>query len=130
MPGWFTEWAESVNLLELILILSAISAAVSGVVLFVRKGWPWLKSFAKAILNTADLIDSVKGLPAFIERTDATLEAQDTKIAEIHHEVHYNNGSSVKDAVDRVERGVKAVYDELTQADAEIRRQIEDTKEP
>ncbi|MGW9587511.1 hypothetical protein [Microbacterium sp. NPDC055455] len=99
--------------------------------MFVKKGWPWLKSFAKAILNTAQIIDSVKELPEFIARTDATLAGQDTKIAEIHHEVHYNNGSSVKDAVRRVETGVAGLYGEiaeLKEADAALRRDMEDTE--
>ena len=33
-------------------------------------------------------------------------QSLNSQIAEIHHEVHYNNGSSVKDAVTRVEQKV------------------------
>lgn len=131
MPTWFIEWAESVNLWGTLLIISGLASLITGAVVFVKKGWPWLKSFAKAILNTAQIIDSVKELPEFIARTDATLAGQDTKIAEIHHEVHYNNGSSVKDAVRRVETGVAGLYDEiaeLKEADAALRRDMEDTE--
>lgn len=137
-PAWFIEWAESVNLWGILLIISGLIAVIAGVRVFVKKGWPWLKAFAKAVINTAQIIDSVKGLPDFIERTDAanadvraTLAGQDQKIAEIHHEVHYNNGSSVKDAVRRVETGVAGLYDEiadLKEADAAIRRDMEDDK--
>ena len=35
--------------------------------------------------------------------TTATLKSQDEKIAEIHHEVQYNNGTSVKDSIERIE---------------------------
>ena len=137
-PAWFIEWAESVNLWGILLILGGAITLIWGAVAFVKKGWPWLKAFAKAVINTAQIIDSVKGLPDFIERTDAanadvraTLAGQDKKIAEIHHEVHYNNGSSVKDAVRRVETGVAGLYDEiadLKEADAAIRRDMEDDK--
>lgn len=112
-PAWFIEWAESVNLWGTLLILTGIVSAIVGVVLFVKKGWPWLKAFAAAIIKTAQVVDAVQELPEFIARTDATLAKQNTtlakqdeRIAEIHHEVHYNNGSSVKDAVRRVETGV------------------------
>jgi len=105
-PAWFIEWAESVNLWGTILLVSAIVGTIWGVVLFVKKGWPWLKAFARAIQKTAEVVDAVQELPDFIARTDATLARQDERIDEIHHEVHYNNGSSVKDAVRRVETGV------------------------
>lgn len=132
MPEWFIEWAESVNLWGVILLIAAIVGGIYGLHLFAKKGWPWLKTFAKAVINTAQIIDSVKGLPEFIDRTDSTLAGQDKKIAEIHHEVHYNNGSSVKDAVRRVEQGVSGLYAEISdlkEADAELRRDLEDTQE-
>jgi hypothetical protein len=133
-PAWFIEWAETVNLWGIILILSAVIGGVWALVAFVRKGWPWLKSFAKAIINTAQIIDSVKGLPDFIERTDATLASQDTKIAEIHHEVHYNNGSSVKDSQARTEavivNEIRPALRALAEADAALRADFERTEEP
>jgi len=81
----------------------------------VRKLW----QFNKAVVSTVELIS---GLPARLDRIDATLTAQDTKLAEIHHETHENNGSSIKDSVhrvenslDRVERGVKGLYDRTSE---------------
>ena len=65
--------------------------------------------------------------------TAATLAGQDRQIAEIHHEVKYNNGSSVKDAVGRVERGVAGIYDRLDAADVisrKLREDLEQTKPP
>lgn len=106
MPPGFQEWAESVSLWQII----GWSAGFVGAVLFFWKGWPWLRKTATAIVHFAQIVDAVQELPAFIDRTDATLEkqnetleAQNEQIADIHHEVHYNNGSSVKDAVRRVE---------------------------
>jgi len=116
VPDWFVDFAAGVTLVDLFVWAGIIVAAW----LFLRKAGPWFVSFAKAVLSTASLIDSVKGLPAFIDRTDATLSTQnatleahgrtlavqDERIAEIHHETHTNNGSSIKDAVVRTEEVV------------------------
>jgi hypothetical protein len=123
MPPGFQEWAESVSLWQII----GWSAGIIGFVLFVWKGWPWLRKTATAIVNFATIVDAVQELPAFIERTDKTLEAQNEQIADIHHEVHFNNGSSVKDAVIRVEEGVAGLYDkvdDLAAEDASIRKDM------
>ena len=102
MPPEFVSWAESVSLWQ---VIGWIGAAV-GTWLFVWKGWPWLRKTATAVVHFAQIVDAVQELPAFIERTDKTLKAQDSAIADIHHEVHFNNGSSVKDGVSRLESGV------------------------
>jgi VanZ family protein len=142
-PG-FQEWAESVSLWQIIM-WAGIGVTV---VLFFWKGWPWLRRSATAVVNFATIVDSVQDLPKFIKRTDDTLEQQNKQIADIHHEVHYNNGSSVKDGVQRVETGlaglhveVATIASELAQAketlslsdgrirlDLEERRAVEDTR--
>lgn len=104
--------------------LATISIAIVAlfvVTRFLIKFWPWLK-------KVIALFDALGQLPAFIQRTD-------NAIADIHHEVKYNNGSSVKDAVGRVEIGVRALHakvDEqkatLEAADAALRRELEDTR--
>jgi len=48
-------------------------------------------------------MDALTTLPEFMADTTATLKSQDEKIAEIHHEVQYNNGTSVKDSIERIE---------------------------
>ena len=128
IPDWLQQWLKTVSLWDLALWVVGATAAVWLIRRFITKGWPALKRFASAILH----------LPRFIERTDATLAGQDQKIAEIHHEVHFNNGSSVKDAavrteaaVARVEEGVSGLYgeiDALKQADAEMRSDFEKTQ--
>ena len=86
--------------------------------------------------NTAQIIDSVKELPEFIARTDAafaqqnqTLAEQDKKIGEIHHEVHYNNGSSVKDSQARTEavivNEIRPALRKLAEDDAAIRADLD-----
>jgi len=117
-----------------------------GVLMFLRKAGPWFVTFAKAVINTATLIDSVKGLPDFIRRTDTTLETQnatlahqnetlavqDERIAEIHHETHTNNGSSIKDAVVRTEEVVNLqilpALIRLTESGAQLRSDFEDSQ--
>jgi len=103
----FQAWAESVSLWQVVGWTAGLVGAVLFVVWFKRKGWPWLQAFARAIIKTAEVVNAVQELPEFITRTDATLAAQDEQIADIHHEVHFNNGSSVKDAVTRVETTVQ-----------------------
>ena len=116
-----------------------------------KKLWPLLK-------GSVVLADLLKDLPAFMREMKAAVEAMrlasaeqradiaeiKVQLSEVHHEVHYNNGSSVKDAVDRTESGVYALSrdvnglrDQMTAAtgaiedlhkkDAELDRRIEDT---
>ncbi|MBO1739658.1 hypothetical protein [Leifsonia sp. TF02-11] len=138
IPDWLQQWLKTVSAWDVALWVLGLVLAVWLIRRFITKGWPALKRFAKAVLHFANIVDAVQGLPKFIERTDATLAGQDQKIAEIHHEVHFNNGSSVKDsavrteeAVGRVEEGVKGLYDEidlLKQADAAMRSDFEKTQ--
>lgn len=129
---------------ELVATLAAVAAAIWGAWLFIAKVWPVLKgipsgvvAFARGVITAAQVLDSVKGLPAFIERTDA-------RIGEIHHEVHFNNGTSVKDAAIRTEKavadlnetaarleaGVAGLYtkvEELAEVDDQLWSEIENT---
>lgn len=66
------------------------------VIAFFVKGWPKIRAFVK-------VIDALTELPTFMETTTETLRGQNEKIEEIHHEVQYNNGSSVKDSIERIE---------------------------
>jgi hypothetical protein len=72
--------------------------------LLLRKFWP-------LISNTVAVVNALLALPAFIaaqglfrDEVKAELAAQTETILEIHHEVNYNNGSSVKDAIARLEK--------------------------
>lgn len=132
MPEWLTFLLADTSALQLVFWVVAIVALVA----FIVKLWPALSQFV-AIMN------AVTGLPQFIERTD-------TRIDEIHHEVHYNDGTSAKDAIKRVEEGVAGLYekvdgvaadlakaketlsasDEQIRKDLEDRRAVEDHREP
>lgn len=99
-------WLANINLLQVAIVIVALYVVVRLLVKF----WPWLR-------KVMALTEALSKLPAFMARTDDTLAAQNVKIAEIHHEVNYNNGSSVKDAVDRVELGVKGLYERVEASD-------------
>ena len=118
-----TAWAEFWDEVSVLAVVGWV-IGILGIITFFVKGWPTIRKFVA-------FIDALFSLPAFIARTDITLQAQDVKIEQIHHEVNYNNGSSVKDAVARVELGVKGLYDRVDaadKADAEIREELENTR--
>lgn len=123
LPDWLAGLLGDVTLLQAILWAALAVTIIVGFV----KLWPTIRKAVK-------LTDSLAELPDFIERTQKQL-------AEIHHEVHYNNGSSVKDAqrrteqaVARVEEGVAGLYEKFDKhlVDAAERdrriRDIEDTQ--
>ena len=68
---------------------------------FTPEEWPHYEALTRPWVTVA-------GTPAHPLDAVITTAAQDTKIAEIHHEVQYNNGSSVKDAIKRVEPNLTA----------------------
>lgn len=109
MPPGFQEWAESVSLWQVVGWSAGFIGFVAFIVFMKKKGWPWILGTARAVLTFARVVDAVQGLPDFIDRTDKTLAAQDKQIADIHHELHFNDGSSTKDAVIRVEDDVTKV---------------------
>jgi hypothetical protein len=66
---------------------------------FVVKAWPFIRSFFQ-------ILDALVKLPAFIIKTDKFMDDTAESVKDIHHEVQFNNGSSVKDAVQRIENKV------------------------
>lgn len=85
--------------LQLVINVGAVAVAVSaviGVPIALVKLWP--------------LIKRVVQVGAVLEALPETLRKQDDVLEIIRHEVEFNNGTSVKDAVTRVE---KALADHL-----------------
>ncbi|WP_223690119.1 hypothetical protein [Leifsonia poae] len=133
LPGWFIDWAGDVTLAQVVIWI----AIIVFLIWILRKSWPGLRAAIK-------LTDILSALPAFMEQTKNTLSEQDQKIAEIHHETHNNNGSSIKDSTDRIELGVRGLFDrvgileettrslitsdaELRKDTANLRREFDDT---
>ena len=90
--------------------ISATAAVLGGFLLwFLRKGVPAIRKFWR-------VIDRMVGVPAEgnhpaqpglferMDHQDATLQEQSGVLETIRHEVEFNNGSSVKDAVTRIEK--------------------------
>lgn len=125
---------EQFNLFQVAVVILAIWVIFRLLMRF----WPFLR-------KVMDFTSTLGKLAEFMVRTDntlaeqnETLAEQDVKIDSIHHETHHNNGSSIKDAqkrteeaVERIELGVKGLYDHVAASDAaaeEMRRDIEDTR--
>lgn len=85
MPAWDEFW-QSVSVFQ----AAAWVIGILAIIAFFVKGWPKIRAFVR-------LVDALGELPQFMVDTK-------TKIDDIHHEVHYNNGSSVKDAIARLEK--------------------------
>jgi hypothetical protein len=95
------------NTVSAIVSISAVAAGF--IAWFVRKGIPAARKFWRAV-------DQLVGVPAegrraaqpgLFERMDAqdaALEDQSAVLEKIRHEVEFNDGSSVKDAVNRIEK--------------------------
>jgi hypothetical protein len=121
---WHEFW-DSVSVAQAVVWIVGALAVLT----FVVKAWPFIR-------NTFRILDALVRLPDVMEKVD-DMTAQ---VSEIHHEVHYNNGSSVKDAVrrvetklGRVEEGVAGLYeraDASDRADADLRRELENTHPP
>ena len=98
-----------------------IAAALTAFIKFVPPAW-------RALVKFTATVNSLTDLPQFMVTTAATLAAQNEQLAVIHHEVNYNNGSSVKDAIGRVEKGVAGLYvraDATDKAAADLRVDLE-----
>lgn len=97
----WTVFLKSISLWQIALVIIALSI----IWMAFKRFWPTLKKAIK-------LTDALADLPAFITRTDKAIE-------DILHEVKYNNGSSVKDGIRRLEESNKSLhkkYDDLARA--------------
>lgn len=143
-PQWLVDFLDGISLWDALLWLGLIVAAAAFVY---KKGWRSVVAIARGIINAAEILASVQGLPAYIERADQRAAAADErhdrlegKVDAIYHETHNNDGTSIKDATDRIEIGVKGLYDRvdtverkiaaLSDADDQIRAELEDTRNP
>lgn len=99
--------------LQWVLAVAAVVAFVGGAIKVVPGAWRGISRFVSTINALSALPEDLAKQDAFREQVKITLEKQDEKIAEIHHEVNYNNGSSVKDAVRRVELKVDGAVEDL-----------------
>ena len=136
MPG--ISFANAPGWLQWVVIAVVIIGAIATVIGFATKAWPLFKKFVDTIAALDDLPQFIKDsedwrrdTKAALDKTQATLSAQDRSLAAIKHEVEYNNGSSVKDAIARVEKGVAGLYERADASDVtaqHLHDELEQTK--
>lgn len=122
-PDWLKFLLADTSALQLVFWVIAIGTLVAVIV----KLWPALSQFVQIINATA-------GLPEYIARADERHERLERKVDGIFHETHNNDGSSVKDAVDRIEKAinkeVKPTLEQLARSDDDLWAELDRTQEP
>ena len=124
LPDWQILLGE-LTAVQVVLWLVAAGLLIALVI----KLWPFVS-------NAVAIVNALIALPKLVTdfgtvKTD--INDLKLKVEEIHHETHRNDGSSIKDAVGRIEEGVKALYDrtdEMRDVDDELRHALEDTHPP
>lgn len=106
--------------LQLIVNVGAAATAIAAIiglpVAFV-KGWPLLKravAIGGALEKLPEMSLELSALTIGQREQAETLIHQNEQLAIIKHEVEFNNGSSVKDAVVRTEKVANAVAEQLS----------------
>jgi hypothetical protein len=154
LPDPIQSWLSSTNGLEFFAWAAGIVIAMWGVYKLAKKVLPGTVAVAKGVVNAAAILAAVQGLPDFIERSDQRHHdaderhaALDKKVSDIHHEVHFNDGTSAKDGIRRTEQAVAKIAQSveglhgrmdvvesdvkaLHRADAELRADLEQTNPP
>jgi hypothetical protein len=91
-------------------------AAIIGLPVALVKGWPLLKkavAIGQALEKLPEMALELSALTIGQRAQAETLTHQNDQLAIIKHEVEFNNGSSVKDAVVRTEKATKALTEKL-----------------
>lgn len=104
MPDWNTLFGD----LRAAQVALWIVAAVLLIGLVVKL-WPFVK-------NAVAIVDALVALPAMTKQ----ITQMQTQIDGIHHETHKNDGSSIKDAVARVEEGVSGLHGRMDDVDRQL----------
>ena len=136
MPG--ISFANAPGWLQWVVIGVVIIGAIATVIGFTTKAWSLLTKFVAKTVALDDLPQFIKDSEDWRRETQVTLSSQDRALAAIKHEVEYNNGSSVKDAIKRVEgtserleEGIAGLYDRVNASDVtaqHLHDEIEQTK--
>lgn len=134
MPDWNTLFGDLRAAQVAIWIVAA--ALLIGVII---RLWPFVKN-AVAIVDALVALPSMSKQIAKIPDMATQLAAMQTQLDGIHHETHKNDGSSIKDAVDRVEEGVAGLHGrmddvdrqlaQLAREDEAIWRELDNTQDP
>ncbi|RZT66724.1 hypothetical protein EV139_0851 [Leucobacter luti] len=96
--------------------------AVIALAFFGVKMWPWLNRFVATVNALADLPAKLSTI-SDIEQKVVRIESQ---VKDIHHETHFNSGTSIKDATVRIENKVDALQTLMETGDAALNERVED----
>lgn len=154
LPEPIRSWLGSISGLEFLAWTVGLIAFGWGIYKLGKKVLPGTVAIAKGVVNAAAILTAVQGLPEFIERSDQRQHdadqrhaALDKKVSDIHHEVHFNDGTSAKDGIRRTEQAVERIAQSveglhgrmdtvesdvkaLRRADAELRADLEQITPP
>lgn len=74
-----------------------------------------MMKWGRKIMQMVDDFNGTRQRPGVPERPGvmARLQTLDEKVAAVHTEVNYNHGTTIKDAVSRIETDLKGVHDRL-----------------
>lgn len=98
-----------------------ITAAVALVFLLVKL-WPALTKFVSTVNALSDLPTKL----AKIDTIETKIDGIESQVQDIHHETHFNSGTSIKDATVRIEQKVDGLQKLMEDADAELAERVED----
>ncbi len=105
--------------LQLVINIGAAATAIAAIiglpVAFVKL-WPLLKravTIGASLEKLPEMALEISALTIGQRTQGETLAHQSEQLAVIKHEVEFNNGSSVKDAVVRTEKATKALTEKL-----------------
>ena len=88
---------------SLIAVVAWVVIAVV-VLLFIWKIWPLISKAVRAIDALGSLEKHMAETTTKLKDIDGRFSKVEEKILEVHHETHKNDGSSIKDAVTRIEK--------------------------
>lgn len=107
--------------LTVVQLIVWVIAAVALLVLVVKL-WPVITKFVATVNALSDLPEKLPKIDR-IEKKLVTIESQ---VKDIHHETHFNSGTSIKDATVRIEEKVDGLQKLMEDGDAELAERVDD----
>jgi hypothetical protein len=106
--------------LQWVIAVSVVLGVIFGAIRGIPPAWRFvsrvvfvINSLVPVATFMVETKDTLAKQNLTLAKQDTVLARQDRKIAEIHHEVHFNNGTSVKDGVVRTEALAKKALEEI-----------------
>jgi hypothetical protein len=99
---------------DTIVVWCVAGTALAGILVLL---WRLVRGVRQVVVRVDDFVDDWQGVPSrpgVPERPGvmARLDAIEGRLSNVEHELHPNSGSSLRDAVDRVDRRTRQLTDE------------------